>query len=80
VPAQIRRQMSLIGVARVGCELSETSMSKRNLPQRIAESLDGGISLGRKPGAAAKMALQRAGNHADGSGERGNAGATIRYP
>jgi hypothetical protein len=54
-------------------------MSERNLPQRVAESLNGGISLGGKPGAVAKMALQRAGNHADGSGQRGDAGATIRY-
>jgi hypothetical protein len=50
-------------------------MSKRKLPQRAAETLNGGISLGRKPGAVAKMALQRAGNDTGGSGQGGDAGA-----
>jgi hypothetical protein len=78
VSAQIRRQMSLVGIARVRCDMSKTSMSKRNLPQRATETANGGISLGGKPGAVAKMALQRAGNDTDGSGRRRASGAAIR--
>src|SRR4029077_11214622 len=51
VPAQIRRQMSLIGIARLRRDLRETFSSKRNLPQRAAETPNGCISLGRKSGA-----------------------------
>jgi hypothetical protein len=78
VSAQIRRQMSLIGIARFQCDMRETSSSKRNLPQRTIETLNGYISLGRKSGSVAKMALKRAWNHTDGSGQRGNASATIQ--
>src|SRR6266481_379776 len=56
VPAQIRRQMSLIGIARLRRDLRETFSSKRNLPQRAAETPNGCISLGRKSGAVSKIA------------------------
>jgi hypothetical protein len=59
--------------------MGETSMSKRNPAQRAIETPNSGISLGRKPGAVTKMALQRARNHTDGSGQPGDAGATIRH-
>src|SRR5712672_1153727 len=75
--AQIRRQMSLIGIARFRCNMRATSTSKGNLPQRATETLNGCISLGPKPNALAKMALKRAGNDTDGSGQRGNASPTI---
>jgi hypothetical protein len=78
VSAQIRRQMGLIGIARFRRDMRKTSTSERNLPQRATETLNGCISLGRKPSALAKMALKRAGNDTDGSGQRGNTGATIQ--
>jgi hypothetical protein len=69
--------MSLIGIARFRRDMRETLTSKGNLPQRATETLNGCISLGRKPSTVAKMALKRAGNDTDGSGQRGNASATI---
>ncbi len=78
VSAQIHRQMRLIGIARFRRDLRETATFKRNLPQRAIETLNGCISLGRKPSAVAKMALKRAGNDTDGSGQRGNASAAIQ--
>jgi hypothetical protein len=50
---------------------------KRDSFQRAGESLNRGISLRRKPGALAKMALQRAGNDTGGRGQRGNANAAM---
>jgi hypothetical protein len=78
VPAQIRRQMCLIAIACFRRDMRQTSTSKGNLLQRAAEPLHGCISLGRKPGALAKMALQRAGNDTGGRGQPGNAKAAIR--
>jgi len=54
--------------------MGETSMSKRNLPQRAIETPNSGISLRRKSGAVTKMALQRARNHTDGSGQQPDRG------
>ena len=70
--------MRLIAIACFRRDVRQTSTSKGNLQQRAAEALNGRISLGRKPGALAKMALQRAGNDTGGRGQRGNAHAAIR--
>jgi hypothetical protein len=78
VSAQIDRQVRLIGIAGFRGDVRETSTPKGNLPQRATETLNGRISLGRKPSSLAKMALKRAGNDTDGSGQRGNASATIQ--
>src|SRR3984957_4891217 len=78
VAAQLRRQMRLIAITRFGSDMRKTSTSKGHLLQRAAETLNRGISLGRKPGALAKMTLQRTGNDTGGGGQRGNAHAAIR--
>jgi hypothetical protein len=78
VSAQIRGQMRLIAITRFRCDMRKTSASKGHLLQRAAETLNRRISLGRKPGALAKMALQRAGNDTGGRGQRGNANAALR--
>jgi hypothetical protein len=70
--------MSLIGIARFRRDMRETSTPKCYLPQRTTETLNGCILLGGKPSSVAKMALKRAGNHTDGSGQRGNACAAIQ--
>ena len=78
MPAHLRRQMSLIAIACVRRDMRETSASKGNLVQRAAKTLNGCISFGRKPGAVAKMTLQRAGHDADIRSQRGNAGVAMR--
>jgi hypothetical protein len=75
--AQVRRQMSLIGIARFRRDIRETFRFEGNSPHNATETLNGCILLGGKPCTLAKMTLERAGNDTEGSGQRSNPSATI---